>query len=260
MSKIFSTALLVSCAAAQLTTSAWMPGAGDSDISYDASVIKVENDSTTLSLSIKGLSDITDGFVSIHTTSIGWHILICYIQDNMAQTVTLAGNTYYAFDGAVAEQGVTVTVVGACSRKNTDEESVTCSMSTKGFEEAMSSMCSQAGASEDMCASGVIENETSTTLPGAYFTMAQIVVTAGGDSLPSASAAATPSAGSASATGSPSASGASQSGKPTASGSAATSGASKTSQPAPQSTNAAPLMTMAPALAGLGAAAAAFFL
>ncbi|USP80277.1 hypothetical protein yc1106_07551 [Curvularia clavata] len=238
MSKILSTALFASCAAAQLTTSAWMPGTGDSDISYEASVIKVEDDRTTLSLAVKGLSDMTD------------------LVDSMAQTVTLAGNTYYAFNGAAAEAGVTISITGECSRKNTDEESATCSISTKGLEEAMSSACAEAGASEEMCASGVLQPSTSTTLPKGYFTMAQIVVTAGADSLPSASAAATPSVGSAS----PTASGASNSGKPTASGSdnAAASGASKTSQAAPQSTNAAPLMTMVPALAGLGAAAAFF--
>lgn len=223
-----------------------MPGNGESDVSYEASVIKVENDSTTLSLSVKGLSDMTEAI------------------DSIAQTVTLAGNTYYAFNGAaaVAEAGVTISVVGECSRENTDEESVTCSISTKGLEEAMSSACAEAGVSEEYCASGASDSSTSTTLPGEYFNMAQIVVTAGGDSLPSASAAATPSVGSASPTASPSASNASESGKPTASGSepAASSAGSKTSQPVPQSTNAAPLMTMAPALAGLGAAAAAFFL
>jgi hypothetical protein len=250
MSKIFSTALFVSCAAAQLTTSAWMPGTGDSDISYEASVINVDNDRTTLSLSVNGLGEETD------------------MIESMAQTVTLGGNTYYAFNGVVAEQGVTITVLGECSRQDTDEKSATCSISTKGFAEAMSSMCSEASVSEEMCASGAIDSNLSTTLPGGYFGMAQIVVTAGEDSLPSASAAATPSVGSASATASPSASpspsasGASKSGKPTASDSesAANSGASKTSQPTAQSTNAAPLVTMAPALAGLGAAAAAFFL
>lgn len=182
-----------------------------------------------------------------------------YIQDAMTQTITVGGNTYYAFNGAATEAGVTISVTGECSRKNTDEESATCSISTKGLAEAMSSACAEASASEEMCASGALEPSISTTLPEGYFGMAEIVVTAGSDKLPSASAAATPSVGSASPTASPSGSGAS---KPTASGSgnAASSGASKTSQASPQSTNAAPMMTMAPALAGLGAAAAAFFL
>lgn len=56
MSKIFSTALLVTCAAAQLTTSAWMAGAGSNSLSYVASVITVENDSTTMSLDVQGMT------------------------------------------------------------------------------------------------------------------------------------------------------------------------------------------------------------
>lgn len=56
MSKIYSTALLVSCAAAQLTTSAWMAGTGSYSLSYVASVIAVENDRTTMSLDVQGMT------------------------------------------------------------------------------------------------------------------------------------------------------------------------------------------------------------
>ncbi|EMD94703.1 hypothetical protein COCC4DRAFT_52999 [Bipolaris maydis ATCC 48331] len=238
MSKIFSTALLVSCAAAQLTTSAWMAGTGSNSLSYAASVITVENDSTTMSIDVKGMTE--------DLGAVG----------EIGQTVTLAGNTFYGVNAVAENEGVTVTIVGQCTRKNTDDQEATCTMSTKGLDAAISSACADADSDDELCSAGALDTSTTTTLPDGYFNMVPFVVTAGENLLPSASAAATPSAGSASLTSSNSA-------KPTSSGSeeAASSGASRTSQgssAAPEATNAAPLMTMVPALAGLGAAAAFF--
>lgn len=246
MSKIFSTALLVTCAAAQLTTSAWMAGAGSNSLSYVASVITVENDSTTMSLDVQGMTEDLGAVAEI------------------GQTVTLAGNTFFGVRAVAENEGVTVTIMGQCTRQNTDDQEATCTMSTKGLESAIRSACASADSNEELCSEGNLDTSTTTTLPDGYLNMVQFVVTAGEDLLPSASAAATPSAGSASLTSSKST--ATNSAKPASSGSeeAASSGASRTSQAsqtsqaAPEATNAAPLMTMVPALAGLGAAAAFF--
>jgi len=243
MSKFFSTALLVSCATAQMTTSAWMPGGEGSDVTYEASVMNVENDRTTLSVSFPGLDDVTN------------------IVDQLAQTVTIAGNTYYAFNAEVAEDGITVNLAGECTRKNTDAEEATCTMTTKGLDEALSSVCEGPDAISELCTGGALDTSTTTTLPAGYFSMAEIVITAGGDSLPDASAAATASASSATATASESddSEPASETDSPTSSGTeAASSGASQTSGSPEEATGAAPMMTMVPALAGLGAAAAFF--
>ncbi|XP_014553371.1 hypothetical protein COCVIDRAFT_29406 [Bipolaris victoriae FI3] len=243
MSKIYSTALLVSCAAAQLTTSAWMAGTGSYSLSYVASVIAVENDRTTMSLDVQGMTEDLGAAAEI------------------GQTVTLQGNTFYAVNAVAENEGVTVTIMGQCTRQNTDDQEATCTMSTKGLEAAISSACASADSEDELCSEGDLDTTTTTTLPDGYFNMVQVVVTSGENLLPSASAAATPSAGSASVTSSkPSAT---NSAKPTSSGSevAASSGASRTSQAssaAPEATNAAPLMAMVPALAGLGAAAAFF--
>jgi hypothetical protein len=249
MSKIISTALFVSCAAAQMTTSAWMAAPGSDDVSYAASVIGVENDRTTMDLAASGVPG----------------------ADSVVQTVTLQGNTYYAFNAMAEVEGVTATVAGECSRANTDATDATCIMSTMGLDAALSSVCASAGAGGDLCSGGALDTATTDVLPSGYFGMVEVVVTAGESLLPSATAAGTPSAGSASATASSSnasnsaKSSASNSAKPSASNSqkpsgsgANQSGASKTSEPTAQSTNAAPLMTMVPALAGIGAAAAFF--
>ncbi|EUC45641.1 hypothetical protein COCMIDRAFT_26195 [Bipolaris oryzae ATCC 44560] len=243
MSKIFSTALLVSCATAQLTTSAWMAGTGSNSLSYVASVITVQNGRTTMSIDVQGMTEDLGAAAEI------------------GQMVTLQGNTYYGVNAVAENDGVTVTITGECTRQNTDDQEATCTMSTKGLEAAVSSACASADSEDELCSAGPLDTSATTTLPDGYFNMVQVVVTAGEDLLPSASAAATPSAGSASLTSSKSS--ATNSAKPTSSGSEApaSSGASRTSQTssaAPEATNAAPLMNVVPALAGLGAAAAFF--
>lgn len=244
MSKIFSTALLVSCAAAQLTTSIWMPGADGSDMTIKASVMNVDKDRTTLSLALPTQSDSSDTIADID------------------QTVTIAGNTYYGFDASAENMGVSVHVVGECTRKDTADKEATCTMSTKGLDAAISSLCGGSDPDPDVCNSGNLQLSMTTTLPEGYFNMAEVIVTAGQSLLPSASAAASPSVGSASPTASPSGSAsgsasgsdAAKSDKPTASGSHDASHSSK----GPEATGAAAIMNVAPALAGLGAAAAFF--
>jgi len=50
MSKVLSVALFASLATAQMTTSAWMPGMEDGEMSFTASVVSVNKDRTVLSL------------------------------------------------------------------------------------------------------------------------------------------------------------------------------------------------------------------
>jgi hypothetical protein len=166
---------------------------------------------------------------------------------------------------------VTVTISGACSRQNTDEAEVTCEVATKGFEAAISSLCADPEYATE-CAEGIDEPLPSTVvLPEGYFNMFPVVITEGGDSLPSATAAATVSISSASVTASRSTvtSSASRSAAATGSDSESSTGsdsesatgasASPTSSNLEEATGAAQMMQV-PALAGIGAAVAAFFL
>ncbi|EDU43633.1 hypothetical protein PtrSN002B_009548 [Pyrenophora tritici-repentis] len=239
MSKVLSAALFTSLATAQMTTSAWMPGLQDSQASFSASVISVNKDRTVLSLDYSGLTDMAQP----------------------TQTITIGGNTYYGFEAAATDEGFAVTISGACSRENTDAKSATCTATTIGLASAISAVCSGPQSNADLCSSiSDLELSMTTTLPEDYFGTFPVVITAGNDLLPSASAAATPSAGSASATASGFKS--SQSPSPTGSASNAAGASSSPSQtggkPA-EATGGAPVI-MAPALAGMGAALAAFFL
>jgi hypothetical protein len=137
-------------------------------------------------------------------------------------------------------------------------------MTTKGLEDAMSSVCADPDYASDLCPDGAdAALSMSTVLPEGYFNMIPVVVTNIDHPLPSASAAASVSAGSASVTASRSTitSGVSGSATATASDSeaAASSGPSATSSSLEQATGAAQMIQV-PALAGLGAAVAAFFL
>jgi len=168
---------------------------------------------------------------------------------------------------------VTVTISGACSRENTDEAEATCTATTIGIESAMSSLCADPDLATDICPDGVDATLSfSTVLPEGYFNLFDVVITEGGDSLPSATAAASVSAGSASVTASRSTVTSAASGSANATGSdsdaaastgsesAASSGASATSSGPEEVATGAAHMVQVPALAGLGAAVAAFFL
>jgi hypothetical protein len=143
-------------------------------------------------------------------------------------------------------------------------------MTTSGLDDALSSLsslCAGPQSNADYCTDAMdISTEMTTTLPEGYFGAFPLIVTAGEDLLPSASAAATPSASSATPTGSivsrvSSTASGSESGL--ASGTSAikssvASAKSSAASVAEQSTAGAPMMTMAPAVAALGAAAAFF--
>jgi hypothetical protein len=122
-------------------------------------------------------------------------------------------------------------------------------MTTKGLDEAMSSVCADADYS-DLCPDGAdAALQTSTVLPDGYFNMIPLTITEGDDSLPSATAAASVSADSASVTAS----------RSTVTSVASKSATATTSDSESAATGAAQMIQV-PALAGLGAAVAAFFL
>jgi hypothetical protein len=56
MSKILSVALFASYAAAQTTASVWMPGLQDSGVSYEGSIVSVDNDRTVISVGVQGIT------------------------------------------------------------------------------------------------------------------------------------------------------------------------------------------------------------
>ncbi|OAL56381.1 hypothetical protein IQ07DRAFT_526326 [Pyrenochaeta sp. DS3sAY3a] len=208
MSSILATTLFATFAAAQITTSIWLPGAAEANQTFVGSVIAQSGDQTTLSLAFAdGPAESSEYYRSA------------------PPTVTLEGTTFVAYQ-ATAEDPLndsdnTVTVSLECSRSDTNA-APTCVVSTAGVEAVISELYSQY-----------------------YLNNFQLIITAGEEKL-SAVAAATPTASGASVTGS---------------GSAVSGSGSAASGVPQQSTNAAgPMMTMAPALAGLGAAAAAYFL
>lgn len=252
MSSILATTLFATFAAAQITTSIWLPGAAEANQTFVGSVIAQSGDQTTLSLAFAdGPAESSEYYRSA------------------PPTVTLEGTTYVAYQ-ATAEDPLndsdnTVTVSLECSRSDTNA-APTCVVSTAGVEAVISELCAglstQSHATpvegEQYCTnSEALTFEQTLTLSGDsqyYLNNFQLIITAGEEKL-SAVAAATPTGSGASVTGS---------GSP-ASGSSAQTGAAPTGSAASgvpqQSTNAAgPMMTMAPALAGLGAAAAAYFL
>jgi hypothetical protein len=56
MSKILSVALFASYTAAQTTASVWMPGLQDSGISYEGSIVSVDNGLTVISVEVQGIT------------------------------------------------------------------------------------------------------------------------------------------------------------------------------------------------------------
>ncbi|OSS48839.1 hypothetical protein B5807_06907 [Epicoccum nigrum] len=228
MSKILSTALLATAATAQLTTSVWMPGAPVSGISWVGSVVSVQNDHTILSVSMKGIENIGTEYAA-----------------EMPQTITVGGTTFIAYEATATEDDFTATVALQCERANGDA-APTCTATTNG-----------SGPETTIAATDSDAAVMTTTMGGdmaGYMNNFPLVITAGEDKLSGASAAATPTASGAQSTGSasPAASANSSAAKSNAA-SAASSGTA-----APSTGAAAPMRSMAPVLAGLGAAAAFF--
>ncbi|KAF1927096.1 uncharacterized protein M421DRAFT_6299 [Didymella exigua CBS 183.55] len=223
MSLLLKSTLLASVAAAQLTTSIWMPGAANANQSFVGSVVSLQKDRTTISMAFDGEAIETEYYGS------------------GPDLVTVGGTTYVAYEAtAIDEEGsVTVTVSLACSRA--DGSAVpTCTAATKID-----------GAAAEIV-SGLESAASTTTMSGdeQYFlNNFKLVITAGTEKL-SASAAATHTASEPTPTGSSTRS---------SSASAASAASSAASSGVAQATGAAVSMrSLAPVLAGMGAAAAFF--
>ncbi|KAH9869966.1 hypothetical protein J1614_006887 [Plenodomus biglobosus] len=259
MSSLLATALFVSSVAAQLTTSIWLPGAAFSDISFMGSVIEQQGDRTVLSLDFASPSATDDDIYS-----------------EVPSTVTIGGATYAAYTATASdlfgEDDTTVTIALDCERANT-QAVPTCTMSTAGFSAIYSQLCAaietavpgSSVESEDFCTeysdATTVETLTLSGDSQYFINNFPLTITAGTEKL---SAGALSTVSSASSTPSSSASPASGpvsgSGLAASTGSVAPSAASASVSSSSFSGAAAPMRTMVPALAGMGAAAAAFFL
>lgn len=258
MSLPLSATLLVSVVTAQLTTSAWLPGAADENQTLFGSVITQEGDHTTLSLGCG------EQCISTENYGVG------------PKHFTVGGTTYVAYQQFTTNpaNGFVVTMDLACSREN-GSAAPTCTTTPRGPEsENLGSHCSTQGGistnthtvtdtpwSNNSPGSPIIKTHTQTlsnactgvldpdVFPQITTTMTgdeqssmnnfKLVITAGTEKL-EASAAATP----------------------TGSGAHLTTGISSSSAESSKVTQAtgaaAPVRSLASVLAGLGAAAAFF--
>jgi hypothetical protein len=247
MPSVLYAALLASAAtAANITTSIWLPGAANANQTFLGSVIEQHGDQTVLSLAFANAPSTPDYFRSA------------------PDLVTVGGTTFVAYNVSATDtngaSAATVTIELECRRPTGGISAVpTCTLSTLGANSVLGNVCSGlsvASLPEYCTASNAVNVEQTQTFSGEsqyYINNYPLVITGGIEKL-GASAAATPSAGSASVTGA-------AAGSATTGGAGALQSGSSGSRPAEQSTAAAaPMKTMAPALAGLGAAVGAFFL
>jgi hypothetical protein len=255
MSLLLFATLFASLATAQLTTSIWLLGAANANQSFVGSVVTQQGDRTTLSVGFDGKGLETE----YYGTGPGY--------------VTLGGTTYVAYQATASDPGSDfgVTAYLECSREN-GSAAPTCTMTTRDGASEQSLMNSQCAnqlsgsyiktyeVAETSFADGKPSTRTVTRtesndctgsvdydiFPQTTMTMSgdeqyfmntyKLVITAGTEKL-GASAAATP----------------------TASGAQSTGNSTAGSSEAAQATGAAaPILAMAPVLAGLGAAAAFF--
>jgi hypothetical protein len=272
MISILYATLFAACAsAANITTSIWIPGAASANQTFLGSVVQTNGDNTIMSLSFANPPTMTENE---------------YFYSAPAM-VTIAGTTRVAYNVSgsdpLASSAPTVTVQLDCQRSSGGISAVpTCTLSTQGANPALSGVCAGLTVTslpEYCTASDAQTFDQTMTLSGElqyHINNFQLIITAGTEKL-GASAAATPSASSVSVTGVAGgngttsgaiAAGSRTTGGPAASGSgtngdgAAASRTSAGASGSPQQASGAamPMRSVAPALVGLGAAAAAFFL
>lgn len=231
------------------------------DIAFEGSVIKQDGDRTTIAIQPAGPS--ASDMVSL---------------PGLPSTITVGAATYVAYQALVSDilegDDTTVTVSLACERANT-KAVPTCTVSTAGIAELASRICTAVvktdgpyapGGSQDFCAAfdgneGPVQTSILSGDAAHFLNEFPLTITSGTEKL---SAAATTSASGASVTGSGSAAPASGSvsgsGIAASTGSQAASAASASASASKATGAAASIHTMVPALAGMGAAVAAFFL
>lgn len=244
-SRLSAALFITGVAAANITTSIWLPGSAKANETFLGSVIEQNGDQTVLALAYARTPSSPDYFTSAPNRAI------------------VGGTTFVAYNAtasdSLATNAVPVTIALQCRRSSGSIEAVpTCTLSTIGAGQLVSSLCAGLTVTSlpAYCtASSAVNYQVTQTFSGEsqyYINNYPLIITAGTEKL-GAAAAATPNAGSVSVTGS-----AVRSGSRTVAAPSQTSfGASGSVL---QATGAAiPIRTMAPALAGMGAAAAAFF-
>jgi hypothetical protein len=228
-SPLYAALFATAASAANITTSIWLPGAANANQTFVGSVIEQNGDQTVLALTFANSVSMPDYFRSA------------------PDQVTVGGTTFVAYKVSATDAGsnaTTATIELQCNRASGGISAVpTCTMSTLGAANVLGDVCAGltvASLPEYCTQSSAVNVEQIQTFSGEsqYFVNNYpLIITAGTEKL-GASAAATPTT-----------------------GSAAITVAGAGSGSASQATGAAlPMKTMAPALAGLGAAIGAFFL
>jgi hypothetical protein len=228
-STLYATLFATAATAANITTSIWLPGAANANQTFIGSVVEQNGDQTVLALAFASAVSTPDYFSSA------------------PDQVTVGGTTFVAYKVSATDAGsnaTTATIEVECNRESGGISAVpTCTMSTLGAADVMGDVCAGLTVTSlpEYCTqSSAISVEQIQTFSGEsqyYFNNYPLIITAGTEKL-GASAAATPTAGDASVT-------------------VARAGSGSASQ---VTGAAVPMKTMAPALAGLGAAVGAFFL
>ncbi len=181
---ILVTTFLSTYAAGQVTTSIWLPGAADTNQSFVGSVIAQNDDHMTLSLAFAKGPVQSEGLYT-----------------SPPKTVTLEGTSVVAYSVTGTDQGNTnnpaVTISVGCSRSGTSI-APTCTMSTLGFQDAISALCAGLTAPAGYCTNSAALNFAQTvTLNGGsqpYLNNFQLVITAGEQKLKAAAATTTATA------------------------------------------------------------------
>jgi hypothetical protein len=220
LSILFAAILATAVGAQELTTSIWLPGAANANQTFHGSVIEQNGDQTVLALKFADAPSTPEYFRSA------------------PDQVTIGGTTFVAYNVSASDtmspDAAPITIALQCRRPSDGVSAVpTCTMSTLGAGQLLNDVC--AGLSVESLPAYCTESSAANyeqieTMSGdaQYFVNNYpLIITAGVERLgPSAVAAAKAGSGTA----------------------AQATGA------------AAPMKTMAPALAGLGAAVGAYFL
>jgi hypothetical protein len=275
--------LFAATVAAEITTSIRLPSGptGGDKYQYSASVVAVDGDKTTMAIAMAFDGEIEYSSAMTETITIGgstWleSSYITSMKDDADYSYSvgcsLPANTRESLTCTYSENGAylvsayceTESIWGAPSTETYEYTYTTDEFGPASVETIVETYGGDVSNMPDICTSGASTFPESiavqtVTLKGTYARYMDVVVTAGEEKL-GASAGATPTSSGARSTGS--ATGTSSVSFTTSTASGSGSSTAPTDAPAaPESTNAAaPMITMAPALAGLGVAMAAFVL
>jgi hypothetical protein len=275
MSPILSTLIFASAAAAQVTTSIWLPGApyGEDNIAFQASVVNVDGDAVTMAIGMDSEEYLSASeTVTFHGSTAYENVITTsdsygdYEGDlTVSYGCTKDGNKpvcTYSYNGPVAwssycEDYTSYTKVVTSTQTYTYDspESTVEQIETYDYRDQVPDFCLTGSVLPDKYAINTVEaDDTDVQTYAVTITAGENKLSATAGATPTGSAASsTKKTGTASATPTPSGGSGNNSTGPASSGSP-----SPSSAPVEQSTGAAaPMKTLAPALAGLGALVAA---